>query len=623
MTVTKQLIDNINKIKTTLNEISVYNLDVKTSLELYYELAKKVNEVINELSRFEGIVSDEVVDQNKKLIYLLGEGLKEQVGLKIYELISNGTMDSIINHKIFNDLINKIETYKQQTDEQFNSFNSKRKYYYLSEFGGVGDGVTDNTECFKQAIFNLKDNDTLLIEKGVFIISDSITLDKPINIKGCGSESIIKFNTNDSSYHKSMIINNTTSYNELTHLKLDESRYERNGLDYQDFGAIRTCSNTLIDCVEITNTFGPGIGNYGTGSFENVTISNCFIHGTAHHCIYFGGDYINNIKIVNNKLKTNKWFVGRRYDSNIIKFRFKKSNVVYSNIEISDNVIDKPTTINGKGISIYISNQGDNGNTNQDNMFNNFTLSNNIFNEENTPSAYNVFRIEGRLTSDNILVNKNIINNDNNEKTTVFGFSYAVGNNIVICDNIIKKCYDGIICKNATVKDNIINYTCNGIVSTDSNISNNIITKLSDVDEVGYSIDNINSNVNYNIINVGSFESTAIRVGTCNNKHICNNNINNAKYGLSKSFESNTNITNCIINGNLFENISSLEYRNIIDNTSLDIDNIIEYSIKDKYSSTVNRIDGKYISQRFYDRTLKKPLWWDGSNWRDATGSVV
>lgn len=121
MTVSQNLIDNVNDIKTTLNEISVYNLDVKTAIELYYELAKKVNEVINELSRFEGVVSDEVIKQNEKLIYLLGEGLKVQVGLKIDELIKDGTIQDLINNKIFNELNNKIDTFKQEVNEQLNT----------------------------------------------------------------------------------------------------------------------------------------------------------------------------------------------------------------------------------------------------------------------------------------------------------------------------------------------------------------------------------------------------------------------------------------------------------------------------------------------------------------------
>ena len=135
MTVSQNLIDNVNDIKTTLNEISVYNLDVKTAIELYYELAKKVNEVINELSRFEGVVSEEVVKQNEKLLYLLGEGLKEQVVIKIDELITNGTIQDLINNKIFTDLNTKIETFKQQTEEQFNTKANKNEIWSMANMG--------------------------------------------------------------------------------------------------------------------------------------------------------------------------------------------------------------------------------------------------------------------------------------------------------------------------------------------------------------------------------------------------------------------------------------------------------------------------------------------------------
>ena len=79
MTVSKQLIENVEELRKALNEISVYDFDVYTSMELYYKIANKLNEVIKELMRFEGLVSDEVVEQNEKLMYLLGEGLKIEV----------------------------------------------------------------------------------------------------------------------------------------------------------------------------------------------------------------------------------------------------------------------------------------------------------------------------------------------------------------------------------------------------------------------------------------------------------------------------------------------------------------------------------------------------------------
>ena len=145
MTVSQNLIDNVNDIKTTLNEISVYNLDVKTAIELYYELAKKVNEVINELSRFEGVVSDEVIKQNEKLIYLLGEGLKVQVGLKIDELIKNGTIQDLINNKIFNELNSKIDNFKQEVNEQFNTIAINFKSTVEQENVKLGDELLTTT----------------------------------------------------------------------------------------------------------------------------------------------------------------------------------------------------------------------------------------------------------------------------------------------------------------------------------------------------------------------------------------------------------------------------------------------------------------------------------------------
>lgn len=139
--VEKQLIDKVEQIKTTLNEISVYNLDVYTAIELYYELAKKVNEVINELSRFEGVVSEEVVKQNETLTYLLGEGLTNAVVDRVNTLITNGTIQDLINNKIFNDLNTRLETYKQQTDEQINNIKNEKKaiFTFILDDAHMGD----------------------------------------------------------------------------------------------------------------------------------------------------------------------------------------------------------------------------------------------------------------------------------------------------------------------------------------------------------------------------------------------------------------------------------------------------------------------------------------------------
>ena len=32
---------------------------------------------------------------------------------------------------------------------------------------------------------------------------------------------------------------------------------------------------------------------------------------------------------------------------------------------------------------------------------------------------------------------------------------------------------------------------------------------------------------------------------------------------------------------------------------------------------------GLYVGFQFFDTTLKKPIWWNGSAWVDATGATV
>ena len=50
----------LSSVKNSINELSVYDLDVYTAIELYYLLANKINEIIN--------ASD---TQNKGIEYLL------------------------------------------------------------------------------------------------------------------------------------------------------------------------------------------------------------------------------------------------------------------------------------------------------------------------------------------------------------------------------------------------------------------------------------------------------------------------------------------------------------------------------------------------------------------------
>lgn len=139
MTVTEKIIDKIECVKKSIEEISVYDLNVYSMIELYYYLARKINEIIKELSRFEGAISDEIIEQNKKLEYLLNEGLTIEVIKKIQSMLENGEFAEIINKEIFGELNNKIDMIATK----------RIGYVTYDQFGAKGDGETDDYQYIK------------------------------------------------------------------------------------------------------------------------------------------------------------------------------------------------------------------------------------------------------------------------------------------------------------------------------------------------------------------------------------------------------------------------------------------------------------------------------------------
>ena len=156
----KILIDSVNNLKVALNEISVYDFDVYTSMELYYKIAENFNKVIRELSRFEGVISEEIVKQNEKLIYLLGEGLNQEVVDKINEMVEEGIFDTIINHNIFNNLKNDINNLNSELEQNKNEIKSKN--FPQNYNGPICTFIDDDTGFYVRDIW-----DSIIQEKNI------------------------------------------------------------------------------------------------------------------------------------------------------------------------------------------------------------------------------------------------------------------------------------------------------------------------------------------------------------------------------------------------------------------------------------------------------------------------
>lgn len=231
MSVSQQLIDNIEDLRKAVSEVSVYDFNVYTSMEQYYKIAKKLNEIIKELLRFEIVVSEEVVIQNDKLIYLLGEGLNHEVVEKINQMVSNGTFDTIINHNIFTNLGIKINELSSKNNVRFDDIEQdiKSNYAKKSEIGSpiIANTVaemTDNTKVYvymgnESGFINgnwYSHNGSIWLSGGTYNsqgVGDSSITPKKTNFFDLNVTSLNKFDKNNITPNSQITINGDISYN--------------------------------------------------------------------------------------------------------------------------------------------------------------------------------------------------------------------------------------------------------------------------------------------------------------------------------------------------------------------------------------------------------------------------
>lgn len=91
-----------------------YQRYVETAFDPSMTNLQKMNKLILMVNHI-GKVSNDVIDQwNKVIEWILGNGLEEYVNIKLEKWLIDGTLEDIINHKIFEDLNNKIDNLEKE-----------------------------------------------------------------------------------------------------------------------------------------------------------------------------------------------------------------------------------------------------------------------------------------------------------------------------------------------------------------------------------------------------------------------------------------------------------------------------------------------------------------------------
>ena len=154
---------NIRELAIRMGLITVEDMCQYTITQLVVKIANKVNELVNEVWRFETDVQEILKSQNENIQYLLGEGLHLEVENIFDGWLQDGTFDTLIN-----------QTALEKVNERIDETNAQLSHIY----NVVESDVEDITNSINEL---LKDGD-VKIPSGNYKISSTIVVPKNRNI---------------------------------------------------------------------------------------------------------------------------------------------------------------------------------------------------------------------------------------------------------------------------------------------------------------------------------------------------------------------------------------------------------------------------------------------------------
>ena len=185
----------INELKPydlNCNIFDVYNYDGLSMQELLCQFFTKINECIK--------TSNETINLAE---WLVNEGLKQEVAIKLTNWLNDGTLEDLINITLFENLNKKIDNVSSQLEQIVIN---------VKNYGAKGDGITDDTDSLIQAI-RKSNNGEIFMPRGTYRITKSIEINNINNISINGNNSTILCDTVESGIIVSDILKNFTLKN--------------------------------------------------------------------------------------------------------------------------------------------------------------------------------------------------------------------------------------------------------------------------------------------------------------------------------------------------------------------------------------------------------------------------
>ena len=194
-----------------------YERYLPTAFDESLTLLEKMNKLIEYLNQMGVLVNDVVEQWNEVMEWIINDGITDTVIDRLDEMVEDGTLATIINEHIFEELNNKVDgvidridgvddridgvevdlsgvrddlsAFKDETQEQF-----KHLEYNVKDYGAKGDGVTDDRQALLDTISAVesKGGGVVKFPSGHYMLSGEFSIPDRVHIKGEGRGTVIE-----------------------------------------------------------------------------------------------------------------------------------------------------------------------------------------------------------------------------------------------------------------------------------------------------------------------------------------------------------------------------------------------------------------------------------------------
>ena len=175
--------DKIDNIGLTRMLTQAYDFEGFTTQEVWSRIAQRMNIIIEHFNYLDSKFNNQKENVDKKLDYLLNEGLTEQVARQILLRIDDGTMEEIINTNVFNSLNTKIENNKLDIESKLNNYKEENNTELNNSINELNEKINSNKEEIDNNLNTINNNfSNYMLKSDLITETGSITLGENIKI---------------------------------------------------------------------------------------------------------------------------------------------------------------------------------------------------------------------------------------------------------------------------------------------------------------------------------------------------------------------------------------------------------------------------------------------------------